>query len=64
MLLKHPDLVHKMSFQILEVEKSQDPNVLGVALHIEIHVIESLVWNVSSGPGKLTGNPGNPKDKG
>ena len=23
-----------------------------------------LVWNVSSGPGKLTGNPGNPKDKG
>jgi hypothetical protein len=43
MLLKHPDLVHKMSFQILEVEKSQDPNVLGVALHIEIHVIESLV---------------------
>lgn len=26
MLLKHPDLVHKMSFQILEVEKSQDPS--------------------------------------
>ena len=26
MLLNHPDLVHKMSFQILEVEKSQDPS--------------------------------------